>query len=490
MRRSSVLFPLKKIVRLIFPTLTAANECGAVTALAVSQDHTFVAVGHENGSIHLYALVKPSQPARSVPPVTLPQVLSGRKEGHLVGSKICRLGFVGQRHTAIVSSDDQGLAFYHSLGKVLMLASTDIIRMLGKYPDPAVALAANSAAHTPPQRPPLATALTAPPRASIASPPESRPESPIDPATAARSRLREANGTTFPRPSQPPVAPAGKKPAVVLDMAPLPLGPADHPASDALSLVALLTPTKLVVVGLKPSPRTWWRFTLPRGESAADGVPIDEDAERGYATTGVLAWWPSVAKKTDGEVEGKHADDVRADKKATSAPPLGQDPLLAWAWGKHIRLARIRSKTGEARPLPVRRTAPNPLKPPPPPVGIEVETVGEIVSDAPVLAVRWYNERVSRLALPRPNQSRVRRPDLFLCQVILVLTPSHLDVFDITTRQRIGRDPYDVRALVPSDVFCSAFEAFGFAHEALSYATSFGVYKRKLFVLVSWERPL
>lgn len=448
-----------------------------MTALAVSQDHTFVAVGHENGSIHLYALIKPSQPARSVPPVTLPQVLSGRKEGHLVGSQICRLGFVGERHTAIVSSDDQGLAFYHSLGKVLMLASTDIIRMLGKYPDPAVALA-NPAGTGPPQRPPLASALTAPPGASIASPPESRPDSPVGPNT--RGRAREADGASFPRPSKPP-GPAGKKPTVVFDMAPLPLGPAQHPASDALSLVALLTPTKLVVVGLKPTPRTWWRFALPRAEPKPENTQdIEEDAERGFAITGVLAWWPSGSKKSDGEA-GKQSSDPN-DRKAV--PVLGEDPLLAWAWGKKLRIARIRSKAGEATPLPVRRSTPNPLKPPPPPIGIEVENVGEIDCDGPVLAVRWYNERVSytiSIASPRVANTEYS----FSPQILLVLTPSHLDVFDTTTRQRLGRDPYDIRTLVSSDVFSAALEPFVPAEHALSYATSFGVYKRKLFLLVS-----
>ncbi|GAA5874500.1 hypothetical protein JCM3774_005737 [Rhodotorula dairenensis] len=448
-----LVFDFGQNLRCVCGTEAIANECGAVTALAVSQDHTFVAVGHENGSIHLYALIKPSQPARSVPPVTLPQVLSGRKEGHLVGSKICRLGFVGERHTAIVSSDDQGLAFYHSLGKVLMLASTDIIRMLGKYPDPAVALA-SSAAGASPQRPPLASARTAPPGASIASPPESRPDSPVGPAT--RIRARDVNGTSFPRPSQP-AGPVGKKPAVVLDMAPLPLGPAPHPASDALSLVALLTPTKLVIVGLKPTPRTWWRFALPRAEPNPNTTPNAEDAERGYAVTGVLAWWPSGARKRDGD-EGRPPASGGGDKKA--APVPGDDPLLAWAWGRKLRIARVRSKAGDATPLPVRRTAPNPLKPPPPPVGIEVEVVGEIDNDEPVLALRWYNERV-----------------------ILVLTPSHLDVFDITTRRRLGRDPYDIRMLVSNDVFCAALEPYAPAEHALSYATSFGVYKRKLFML-------
>jgi hypothetical protein len=41
-------------------------------------------------------------------------------------------------------------------------------------------------------------------------------------------------------------------------MAPLPLGTAPHP-TDAYNVTALLTAAKLVIVGLKPSPKTWYR---------------------------------------------------------------------------------------------------------------------------------------------------------------------------------------------------------------------------------------
>ncbi|GEM07801.1 late endosometo vacuole transport-related protein [Rhodotorula toruloides] len=393
-----LVFDFGQNLRCVCGTEGISKEGAAVTALAVSQDHTFVAVGHENGSIHLYSLLKPSQPQRSVAPVTLPQVLTGRKEGHLVGSKICHLGFVGARHTAIVSSDNQGLAFYHALGKVLMLASTDIIRMLGRYPDPAAVLSSG----TPPVRPPLPTAVTAPPNALHASPPDSpRPASTARPSISAST----PNSPAFPRRARPETSSAGKKPSIVLDMAPLPLGPATHPSTDILSLVALLTPTKLVIVGLKPSPRTWWRVQFPREwseEKQGEGQEKDE-TERGYAVTGVLAWWPS-ARRTKSEGEGKEASQTKAEKADAE---VGEDPVLAWAWGARVRLVRV----------------------------------------------------------------------------IVVLTAAHFDVFDLTTRQRIGRDAHDIRSIVSSNMYASAFDSALSLEETLAYSASFWTFKRKLFLL-------
>ncbi|BGP08713.1 hypothetical protein JCM10049v2_004562 [Rhodotorula toruloides] len=444
-----LVFDFGQNLRCVCGTEGIAKEAGAVTALAVSQDHTFVAVGHENGSIHLYSLLKPSQPQRSVAPVTLPQVLTGRKEGHLVGSKICHLGFIGARHTAIVSSDDKGLAFYHALGKVLMLASTDIIRMLGRYPDPAAVLSSGA----PPVRPPLPTAATAPPNALHASPPDSpRPASPASPSLPAST----PKSPSFPRPPRPATFSAGKKPSVVLDMAPLPLGPAPHPSTDTLSLVALLTPTKLVIVGLKPAPRTWWRVQFPREwdeEKQGEGQE-KEEVERGYAVTGVLAWWPS-ARRTKSEDGGKEGGQARQEKADAEA---GEDPVLAWAWGARVRLVRVRGAVGA--PPPPRRPSVSALKPPPPPAEVRFEEIEGWTCDGPVLALRWYNDRV-----------------------LIVLTAAHFDVFDLITRQRIGRDAHDIRSVVPSDLYASSFDSIFSLEETLAYSASFMTFKRKLFLL-------
>ncbi|BGP48823.1 hypothetical protein JCM10450v2_004699 [Rhodotorula kratochvilovae] len=451
-----LVFDFAQNLRCVCGTEAIAKEAGAVTAVAVSQDHTFVAVGHETGHIHLYALVKPSQPARSVPPVALPQVLAGRKEGHLVGSKILHLGFVGARHTAIVSSDDKGLAFYHSLGKVLMLASTDIIRMLGQYPDAASALAAPPPSSTPsaapPHRPPLATAATSPaPLASVASPPGSPALSSRLPTHASPSL---ASSPAFPHPPRTSASPAGKKPSIVLDMAPLPLGPAAHPPTDGLSLVALLTPTKLVVVGLKPAPRTWYRVGFPRGPG-----PESEGDERGHATRGVLGWWPSARRVTD--ESSPLPSGLGADEKKEADEP-GEDPLLAWAWGRRVRIVRVKGAKGGAPPPP-RRTPVGALKPPPPPpASVDFEEMDGWDCESPVLGLRWYNERV-----------------------VVILTADAFEVYDISTRQRTGRDAFDIRSVVSSDNYASAFDPSVSLDETAAYSASLAMFKRKLFLLTA-----
>ena len=184
-----------------------------MTAVRISPDNTFIAVGHATGNIHLYDLANPTKPARTTVALTLKQVLSGRKEGHLQGSRILHLGFIGARHTSIVSGDEHGRAFWWSLGKVVGIESVDVLRMLGSYPE----------------------------REEMTNGP--------------------ANGQTpgsSPQPPQSEASNSGKKPTTLFAVTPLPMGKPARPV-DELQLAALLTPVKLVIVALKPNARTWYR---------------------------------------------------------------------------------------------------------------------------------------------------------------------------------------------------------------------------------------
>jgi hypothetical protein len=250
----ALIFDYSQSLQAICGNEQIARNAGKVTAVAISSDQTFVAVGHATGWIYLYALAKPQVAARAVPPVSLTAVEQGKAEGHLVSStatdasRILHIGFVGGRHTAIVSGDSNGLAFYHSLGKVLGLANTDVLRILGKYPT-------------------LETAA--------------------DASGRAQQRL--------------------------LAMQPLPLGTAEHP-TDSYSLVALLTPAKLVVAGLKPSARTWWRAMNRAGQSA-------KEESKEANSSGVLAWLPTIE---------------------------GRSPMLAFAWGSQLRIVRVEEEVKTA----------------------------------------------------------------------------------------------------------------------------------------------
>lgn len=224
--------------------ITAGKSTGSVTALALSSDHTFIAAGFSSGAIHLYSLNKPAQPARTVQPVTLSQIQSGRNEGHLPNTRIRHLGFVGARHTAIISSDDRGLAFYHSLGQVLGLANTDIVRISGQYP-------------------------------------EAEDDSPM-PVPDIVSSADVGQNTLLGNIAKSHQAPRQKQ-SFLFDISPLPIGPISH-FTDSLNLCALATTNKVLIATLKTPAKTWWK-ALRKDQS--------EKATQADLVIGSLAWYPA-----------------------------------------------------------------------------------------------------------------------------------------------------------------------------------------------------
>jgi hypothetical protein len=248
---------------------------GAVTAVALSHDHTFLASGHASGYILLYDLKHPANPVRTVSPISLANVKTGRFEGHITGSRIVSVGFMSGRHTGIVSADDRGLSFFHSLGKVLFVEANDTLRILGKYPDDSseeanVHLSKGSSSSV---RPLETTVLS---------------------SSLHRRRQQSANA--------------------ILAMSPLPLGTASHP-TDAYHVVAILTPVKLVVVGLKPNAKTWYR------RHRAEGLLSSQSRWKGC-----MAWSPCTSRSSESPANDAK---IRASGEATS-------PLLVHSWGDTV----------------------------------------------------------------------------------------------------------------------------------------------------------
>lgn len=297
------------------------KSVGAVTAVGLSHDHTYVASGHASGHIQLFDLKNPKVPARFVPPTTLEIVASGRKEGHIEGSRIISVDFIAGRHTAIVSSDDRGLAFFHSLGKMLFIEAPDILRILGQYqPDTNLQ---------------IPTAAGAIPSVSIP-----------DTSLPRRRRVRYT----------------------ILATAPLPLG-LSH-ATDSYNIIAMLTPSKLVVVGLKPLPRTW--FKCPRDPE--EGLTSNS----AFKGRGTLAWFPSAQHPNAGLNSVSHVSQTTS-------------PVLVFTWGCALRLIQVnesRSKevstnrrTGKQFEVEVGR--------------IVYQDVGRFSTEDAILAVQWLNVHVS-----------------------------------------------------------------------------------------------
>ena len=118
---------------------TQAMECGAITAVALAADHTTVAGGHANGSIFTWEISKPAKPFLHIPPLDTKGLSASGNDGHVLGAGILHLGFLGTRHTALVSADDRGMAFSHlasrGMGPLSRVVHTR--RILGRYPEAA-----------------------------------------------------------------------------------------------------------------------------------------------------------------------------------------------------------------------------------------------------------------------------------------------------------------------------------------------------------------
>ncbi|QDS67869.1 hypothetical protein FKW77_007879 [Venturia effusa] len=181
---------------------TKAVESGTVTALAISADHSTIATGHASGNIFTWELARPAKPFLHIPPVERTRLAERASDGHVSGSAVVHVGFLGTRHTALVSADEGGMAFSHlatrGFGAVARTVKTT--RILGRYP--------------------------------IVPVPGKSAEKP-------------------------------RKPSSVLAFSPLPLGNVEQPTDD-LGLTALLTPYLLVIVSTTPIAETQFKSPRPK----------------------------------------------------------------------------------------------------------------------------------------------------------------------------------------------------------------------------------
>lgn len=112
-----------------------ATECGSVTSISISADLSTIAGGHASGNIFTWELTKPAKPFLQIPPVDRRR--SPDADGHTIDAAILHLGFLGTRHTALVSADDKGMAFSHLATRTMGIVARTVrsTRILGRYPD-------------------------------------------------------------------------------------------------------------------------------------------------------------------------------------------------------------------------------------------------------------------------------------------------------------------------------------------------------------------
>lgn len=106
-----------------------------MTSLSISADLSTIAGGHASGNIFTWELAKPAKPFLQIP--SNDRRRAPEADGHLVDAAILHLGFLGSRHTALVSADDKGMAFSHlaTRGMSMVARTVRSTRILGRYPD-------------------------------------------------------------------------------------------------------------------------------------------------------------------------------------------------------------------------------------------------------------------------------------------------------------------------------------------------------------------
>ncbi|ODQ65051.1 hypothetical protein NADFUDRAFT_51650 [Nadsonia fulvescens var. elongata DSM 6958] len=129
-----LIFDFQQNLTAILGERNHVSEYGNITALSSSADSTYIAGGYSTGHIVVWDLSRPSQPQMHTAPVNSSRLLPNKKEGHLEGSTITHISFIGKRHTAIVSSDSTGMAFFHNTIRTLISKIVHVSRLAGRYP--------------------------------------------------------------------------------------------------------------------------------------------------------------------------------------------------------------------------------------------------------------------------------------------------------------------------------------------------------------------
>jgi len=132
-----LVFDYNQNIKMIIGPGTKAVESGPITAIAISADHTTIAGGHANGNIFTWDTSRVARPFLSIPHLDPAHQHNRSTDGHLQNVKVTHLGFLGTRHTALVSADDRGMAFSHlaTRGTGALGRTVKTTRILGRYPD-------------------------------------------------------------------------------------------------------------------------------------------------------------------------------------------------------------------------------------------------------------------------------------------------------------------------------------------------------------------
>ena len=132
-----LMFDYNQNLKMILGPGTKAVESGPITSVAISADHTTVAGGHASGNIFTWDTSRASRPFLTIPHLDAQQAENRTADGHIANAAITHLGFLGTRHTALVSADEKGMAFSHlaTRGTGALGRTVKTTRILGRYPN-------------------------------------------------------------------------------------------------------------------------------------------------------------------------------------------------------------------------------------------------------------------------------------------------------------------------------------------------------------------
>ncbi|KAH8899208.1 hypothetical protein GQ53DRAFT_816382 [Thozetella sp. PMI_491] len=132
-----LMFDYNQNLKMIIGPGTKAVESGPVTAVAISADYNTIAGGHADGNIFTWDTTRAARPFLSILHLDPSQMQNRTTDGHIQNVAVTQLGFLGTRHTALVSADGRGMAFAHlaTRGTGALGRTVKTTRILGRYPD-------------------------------------------------------------------------------------------------------------------------------------------------------------------------------------------------------------------------------------------------------------------------------------------------------------------------------------------------------------------
>ncbi|CCH42438.1 Vacuolar protein sorting-associated protein [Wickerhamomyces ciferrii] len=110
---------------------TKALTCGEITSISISMDSTHVATGFESGDIFLWNINSSDKPITHIQHLNETNLNS---DGHVLNSSINNITFVGKRRSVLISTDIDGLVFYHQCNKRIIGTTVSTRKILGNYP--------------------------------------------------------------------------------------------------------------------------------------------------------------------------------------------------------------------------------------------------------------------------------------------------------------------------------------------------------------------